>query len=113
MDGSPQKNVIGATQQQPDVMGAIQGKKEMPENYTSSLKQVKEMLSGIGLTPQQAVRLGYLAEIAIKDPAMYQVALNAAIQEGLVTEEARKGPMDYKVLAQLVVVGRAAQELGK
>ena len=112
MDGSPQKTNIGAAQQ-PDVMGAMQGKTERPKDFGENLAKVKQMLDSIGLTPAQAVRLGYLAQRAIQDPAMYQPALNAAIQEGLVTEEARRGPMDYKVLSQIAVIGEAAKQLGQ
>lgn len=111
MDGSPQKNVIGAAQQQPDVMGAMQGKKQMPENYTSSLNQVREMLSQAGITPQQAIRMGDLAQIAIKDKAMYPVALDMAIKEGLLPETSRGEGMNYKVMSQMAVIGEAAKQL--
>ena len=113
MDSSPQNLQNVAPQQEPDVMGAMQGKKERPQDFGENLAKVKQMLDGIGLTPEQAVRLGYLAQRAIQDPAMYQPALNAAIQEGLVTEEARRGPMDYKVLSQIAVIGEAAKQIGK
>ena len=114
MDGSPQKKDIVAPQQQQidaDVMGAMQGKKQPAPDVSKNLDQLRRALASAGITPEAMVRLGELAQVAIQDKAMFPVAAQAAVKEGLIKPEMIPQGIDYKMLAQIAVAGRAAQEL--
>jgi len=55
---------------------------------------------------------GQYAERALRDPAMYPVAIQMAIKENLISEEdVQPGGIDYKLLANGITAGMLTQEL--
>ena len=57
------------------------------------------------------IRAGKLASMALKDPSIYQMAVQAAIKEGLITAADVQPGIDYKLLSYGITAGKMAEEL--
>lgn len=106
-----------APQQDPEVMALIQrkGQKQKVEQ-TPEVKKAKNdlrrIIQQVGIDPQRIILAGQYAERALKDPAMYPIAIQMAIRENLITEQdVQPGGIDYKLLANGITAGILTQEL--
>lgn len=117
MDTPAKKELIDAPQQKLDteVMGAMKQQKspEYGDDVTQNLGKLKKMLSDLGITVENAIKLGKMAEAAIKDPAMYRPVIDMATKEGLIPPGSLPigQGINYKLLSQVAVIGKAAESL--
>ena len=106
-----------APQQDPDVMALIQRKGQAQKvEQTPEVKKAKNdlrrIIQQVGIDPQRIILAGQYAERALRDPAMYPVAIQMAIKENLITEQdVQPGGIDYKLLANGITAGILTQEL--
>lgn len=108
---APQKDLIDAPQQQPDVMGAVarKGKKTVRPEVQQAKEQIREIMKSQNMSPDMVVRAGKMAELAIRNKAMYPAMVQLAVKERMI-EPNQIGPgIDYKFLASVVSAGRIAQ----
>jgi hypothetical protein len=72
-------------------------------------QQISTLMQQANITPDQLIYGGQLAERAIRDKAMYPVALKAAVDAGLINPSDVPEGIDYKFLAAAVSAGKIAQ----
>ena len=105
------------TEQDPDVMALIQRKGQAQKvEQTPEIKKAKNdlrrIIQQVGIDPQRIIMAGQYAERALRDPAMYPVAIQMAIRENLISEsDVEPGGIDYKLLANGITAGILTQEL--
>lgn len=110
---TPQKNPISAPQQgvdNADVMAQIKGKKKSPE-VEKAKEDLKKAIIQYKLDPQRLIKAGKMAEAGLRDPKMYQMAIQMAIKEGFITPQEVQPGIDYKLLANGITAGKLTQEL--
>ena len=115
---TPQKKPDFAPQQESmekDVMQAVKnkGKPEQSPEVIKAKKDLARVIKQIGIDPQKLIEAGQYAEAALKDPNMYQVALQMALKNGILTEDQmpKEPGIDYKLLANGITAGKLTQEL--
>jgi hypothetical protein len=114
---SPQQNPIVAPQQKPDeeVMNLIKrkGTPEKPDQIQQVKNRLLKVIQTSGADPQKIIQAGKYAEMGLKSPQMYQMALQYAVQAGILTpDQLPKEPgIDYKLLANGITAGKLTQEL--
>lgn len=73
---------------------------------------LRRIIKEVGIDPQRIIKAGQYAEMALKDPSMYQMAVQYAIQENLISQDdVQPGGIDYKILASGITAGKMTQEL--
>jgi hypothetical protein len=115
---TPQKKPDFAPQQESmekDVMQAVKnkGKPEQSPEIVKAKRDLARVIKQVGIDPQKIVEAGQYAEAALKDPNMYQVALQMALKNGILTEDQmpKEPGIDYKLLANGITAGKLTQEL--
>ena len=112
-----EKTDFTAPQQDADVMALIQRKGQLsPVEQTPEVKKAKNdlrrIIQQVGIDPQRIIIAGQYAERALRDPAMYPVAIQMAIKENLISEsDIEPGGINYKLLAAGITAGKLTQEL--
>mgnify|MGYP006276326039 CR=1 FL=1 len=96
----------------------MDGKPQMPTQSVSKgeIEKVKNnlrrIIQQVGIDPQRIIKAGQYAQMALKDPTMYQMAVQYSIQENLINEsDIQPGGIDYKLLANGITAGKLTQEL--
>lgn len=106
-----------APQQDDEVMSLIQrkGQPQRPEQtpeVTKAKNDLRRVIKQVGIDPQRIILAGQYAERALREPAMYPVAIQMAIQENLISEnDIEPGGINYKLLAAGITAGKLTQEL--
>ena len=106
-----------APQKDAEMMALIERKgKPQPVEQTPEVKKAKNdlrrVIQQVGIDPQRIILAGQYAERALRDPAMYPVAIQMAIQENLISEsDIEPGGINYKLLAAGITAGKLTQEL--
>jgi len=100
-----------------DVMELVAGggkPKQSPE-IEKAKNDLRRVIKQVGIDPQQVIQAGQFAEAAIKNPSMYPMAIQNAVQAGLLTQDQLpKGPgMDFQLLGNGLTAGRLTEELVK
>jgi hypothetical protein len=115
---TPQKKPDFAPQQESmekDVMQAVKnkGKPEQSPEIVKAKRDLARVIKQVGIDPQKIVEAGQYAEAALKDPNMYQVALQMALKNGILTEDQlpKEPGINYKLLANGITAGKLTQEL--
>jgi len=115
---TPQKKPDFAPQQESmekDVMQAVKnkGKPEQSPEIVKAKRDLARVIKQVGIDPKKIVEAGQYAEAALKDPNMYQVALQMALKNGILTEDQlpKEPGIDYKLLANGITAGKLTQEL--
>ena len=106
-----------APQKDEEVMALIQRKAQpqRPEQ-TPEMKKAKNdlrrIIKEVGIDPQRIIIAGQYAERALREPAMYPIAIQMAIKENLISEgDVDPNGIDYKLLANGITAGILTQEL--
>lgn len=106
-----------APQQDDEMMALIQrkGQPQRPEQtpeVTKAKNDLRRVIKQVGIDPQRIILAGQYAERALREPAMYPVAIQMAIQENLISEsDIEPGGINYKLLAAGITAGKLTQEL--
>jgi len=113
---APQKNPISAPQQDQEVMGLLQrgGKTKNTPEIEKAKNDLRRIIKQVNIDPKRIVRAGELAQQALKDPKMYQIAIQNAIKENLISQkEVQPGVIDYGLLGKGITAGRLVAEMIK
>jgi len=97
----------------PNVMETLKtkGKPTHPPEVEKAKQHIKDLIVKKIVNPQILIQAGQLAEQGLKDPVIYQMAMQMAQKNGLVTAEQMTGGKNYKVLGIAITAGKLAQEL--
>ena len=89
------------------------GKPEQSPEIVKAKRDLARVIKQVGIDPKKIVEAGQYAEAALKDPNMYQVALQMALKNGILTEDQlpKEPGIDYKLLANGITAGKLTQEL--
>jgi len=112
---SPEKMENTAPQQiDVEVMELVQRKKQ-PEQSAEVKKaknDLRRIIKQVGIDPLRIIQAGQYAEEALRNPAMYPIAIEVAIRENLISEkDIEPGGINYKLLAAGITAGKLTQEL--
>ena len=112
-----EKSGFVAPQKDDEMMALIQrkGQKQKTEQtpeVTKAKNDLRRIIQQVGIDPQRVIIAGQYAERALRDPAMYPVAIQMAIRENLISEDdVDPNGIDYKLLANGITAGILTQEL--
>jgi hypothetical protein len=116
---TPQQNQNVAPKQttpiNQDVMDLVANKGQ-PKS-SPNVEQVKSRLLKViqtsGADPQKIIQAGKYAEMGLKSPEMYRMALDYALKAGILTEDQmpKEPGIDYKLLANGITAGKLTEEL--
>ena len=114
---TPQQNQNVAPQQSQDkeVMALVQrkGQPEKPDQVQQVKNRLLKVIQTSGADPQKIIQAGKYAEMGLKSPEMYQMALKYALAAGILTEDQlpKEPGIDYKLLANGITAGKLTEEL--
>lgn len=116
---TPQQNQNVAPQQtQPinqDVMDLVanKGKGQASPDVAQAKERLLKVIKTSGADPQKIILAGKYAKEAVRDPKMYQMALQVAVKNGILTpDQLPKGPeIDYGLLQNGIAAAKLTQEL--
>jgi len=112
----PEKSGFPTTQPiNKDVMELVAGgkkPKQVPE-VEKAKNDLRRVIKQVGVDPQKVIQAGKYAEAALKNPEMYPMAIQNAVQAGLLTQDqVPKDPgVNWQLLAQGITAGRLTAEL--
>lgn len=112
---NPLEPKVNAQKRDAEVMGAVQ-EQRAPQTKPEVEKAKRDLLrviKQVGIDPQRIIQAGKFAEAALQRPEMYPIAIQNAVQNGLLTpDQVPKGPgIDFQLLGNGVTAGRLTQEL--
>jgi hypothetical protein len=87
------------------------GKPQHPPEVERAKQHIKNLIVKKIVDANTLIQAGKLAEQGLKDPVMYQMAMQMAQQNGLVTPEQMSHGKNYKVLGIAITAGKLAEEL--
>jgi hypothetical protein len=98
-----------------DVMELVAGggkPKQSPE-IEKAKNDLRRVIKQVGIDPQRVIQAGQYAEAALKNPSMYPMAIQNAVQAGLLTEDQvpKEPGVNWKLLAQGITAGKLTAEL--
>jgi hypothetical protein len=100
-----------------DVMELVAsgGKKKYPDEVAKAKERLRMIIQQTGVDPKRIIQAGKYAEAALQRPEMYQMAIQNAVQAGLLTQDqVPKGPgIDFQLLGSGLTAGRLTEELVK
>jgi len=98
-----------------DVMELVsnKGKPKANPNVEQIKNRLLKVIQTSGADPQKIIQAGKYAEMGLKNPQMYQMALNYALKSGILTQDQmpKEPGIDYKLLANGITAGKLTQEL--
>ena len=78
-------------------------------------EQVKQMvyeaINESGVSPEQLVTIGQMAEQAISNKTMYPMVVDALIRAGLADSSDVSQKVDYQMLGIMAMLGKAASQM--
>jgi hypothetical protein len=98
-----------------DVMELVAGggkPKQVPE-VEKAKNDLRRVIKQVGVDPQKVIQAGKYAEAALKNPEMYPMAIQNAVQAGLLTQDQvpKEPGVNWQLLAQGITAGRLTAEL--
>lgn len=85
-----------------------------PQNIEKAKNDLRRIIKQVGIDPQRVVEAGQMAEMALKNPKLFPVVVQKAIQANLISpQDVQPGGIDYKLLAYGITAGKMTQELLK
>ena len=112
----PEKSGFPTTQPiNQDVMQLVAdgGKPKQSPDIEKAKNDLRRVIKQVGIDPPRVIQAGQFAEAAIKNPAMYPMAIQNAVQAGLLTEDQvpKEPGVNWKLLAQGMTAGKLTAEL--
>jgi Spy/CpxP family protein refolding chaperone len=110
---TPQKKPNIAEQQK--MMDLIKRKgqpQDLPQ-IEKAKEQLKQILTANKIDPNTLIQAGDLAFKALRDPTMYQMALNMLIKNNILTPEQAKISSKETLLGTAMIAGKLAQKIVK
>ena len=112
----PKKSGFPTTQPiNQDVMQLVAdgGKPKQSPDIEKAKNDLRRVIKQVGIDPQRVIQAGQFAEAALKDPKMYPMAIQNAVQAGLLTEDQvpKEPGINWKLLAQGMTAGKLTAEL--
>ena len=106
----PQKNLQNPNA---DVMNLIKtkGKPKHPPEVEKAKEQIKQYIVQQKINPQMLIQVGELCSRALRDPTMYQMAVDMAVKNGIMKKEELGEGTNYKLLGYGITIGKLTKEL--
>lgn len=111
MTPPPQKNSAFPTPGNSDVMNAMKKEKAPPANkqVEQAKQQLLSMMQEEGVTPEQMMELGRMAQASIKDKKAYPMFIQTLIKFNLADPKDFRGDIDYQALAIVAAASKLIQ----
>ena len=102
----------GVTPQQMEMMKAVNPKTNTPE-MKKAKNDLRRIIQQTGVDPQKIIQGGKYAAMAVKDPSMYQMALQMAVRDGILDQDQvpTTPGVDYALIAKAISAGKLVEEL--
>jgi hypothetical protein len=114
----PAKKISDFPMTQPinkDVMELVAsgGKPKQAPEVEKAKNDLRRVIKQVGIDPQRIIQAGKYAQAALKNPAMYPMAIQNAVQNGLLTQDQvpKEPGVNWKLLAQGITAGKLTAEL--
>lgn len=111
---SPEKMENDAPQQiDVEVMELIKrkGKPEQPPEIEKAKQQLRQYIKEFQINPETLVQVGQLCTQGLSDPVSYQMAVDMAVKNGLMTLDEIGEGTNYKLLGYGITLGKMTEEL--
>ena len=113
---TPQKKPISAPQQKPidaDVMNLVKtkGKPKQTPEVEKAKEQIRQYITQNKIDPNILIQVGQLCSQALRDPTMYQMAVDMAVKNGIMTKEEVGPGTNYKLLGIGITIGKLTQQI--
>lgn len=113
---TPQKKPDFATQQESmekDVMDVVKrkGKPKQSPEVEKAKEQLRQYIKEYQINPQTLIQVGELCNQGLRDPVAYQMAVDMAVKNGLMTQEEIGQGTNYKLLGYGITLGKMTEEL--
>jgi len=113
---TPQKNPISAMQQKPidaDVMNLVKtkGKPNQTPEVEKAKEQIRQYITQNKIDPNILIQVGQLCSQALRDPTLYQMAVDMAVKNGIMTKEEVGTGTNYKLLGIGITIGKLTQQI--
>lgn len=84
------------------------------EQTEKAKNNLRRIIKQVGIDPQRLIEAGQMAEMALKNPKLFPMVVQKAIQADLITpQDVQPGGVDYRLLAYGITAGKMTQELLK
>ena len=87
------------------------GKPQNPAVVEQAKEQIRQYITQNKIDPQVLIQVGSLCSQALKDPALYQMAAQMAIQNGITTKEELGTGINYKMLGIGITIGKLTKDI--
>jgi len=113
---TPQKKPDFAPQQESmekDVMDVVKrkGKPKQSPEVEKAKEQLRQYIKEYQINPQTLIQVGELCNQGLRDPVAYQMAVDMAVKNGLMTQEEIGQGTNYKLLGYGITLGKMTEEL--
>ena len=96
-----------------DVMGLLKTKgrpTQLPQ-IEKAKEQLRQIFIQNNIDPKVVVQAGNMATQALRDPAMYQMAMDMIVKNGIMTQQEIKSASKDRVIGITILAGKLAQML--
>jgi hypothetical protein len=102
----------GVTPQQMEMMQSANPKTSTPE-MKKAKNDLRRVIQQTGVDPQKIIQGGKYAAMAMKDPSMYQMALQMAVKDGILDPDQvpKTAGIDYGLIVKAISAGKLVEEL--
>jgi len=87
------------------------GKPKNPPEVEKAKEQIRQYITQNKIDPNVFIQVGNLCRQALKDPAIYQMAVDMALKNGITTKEEVGTGINYKLLGIGITIGKLTQEI--
>jgi len=96
-----------------DVLNLLKNKGKATQDpvVEKAKEQLRQVITQNKINPQSLIQVGKLAAQALKDPSMYQMAVDMAVKNGIMTKEEIGPGTNYKLLGYAITAGKLTEQL--
>jgi hypothetical protein len=113
---SPSPEKIENPQTQPinqDVLNLLKSKGKATQDpvVEKAKEQIRQYITQNKIDPNILIQVGQLCSQALRDPTMYQMAVDMAVKNGIMTKEEIGPGTNYKLLGIGITIGKLTQQI--
>jgi len=96
-----------------DVLNLLKtkGKPKQEPVVEKAKEQIRQYIKHYKIDPQVLIQVGKLCSQALRDPTIYQMAVDMAVKNKLMTKEEVGTGTNYKLLGYGITVGKLTEQL--
>ena len=96
-----------------DVLNLLKNKGKATQDpvVEKAKEQIRQYITHYKIDPNQLIQVGKLCSQALRDPTIYQMAVDMAVKNKLMTKEEVGTGTNYKLLGYGITVGKLTEQL--